>query len=123
MKVKILDMSEDALKRGLGLIDSNYKRSVQRGSRSEASASQARGNITGVLDYSALGDCDMIVEAVFEDMDVKKDIFKKVDSVAKPGAFLCSNTSALNIDAIASVTARPQYVMGTHFFSPANVMK
>merc|ERR1719174_3390230 len=65
----------------------------------------------------------MIVEAVFEDMDTKKDIFKKLDAVAKPGAFLCSNTSALNIDTIASVTSRPEYVMGTHFFSPANVMK
>merc|ERR1711881_197506 len=86
-------------------------------------AQKARSNITGVLDYAALADCDMIVEAVFEDMDVKLDIFKKLDAVAKPGAFLCSNTSALNVDKIASATKRPEFVMGTHFFSPANVMK
>jgi len=123
MQVKILEVNAEALRRGLALVDANYDRSVKRGSRTAASAAQVRSKITGILDYAQLGDCDLIIEAVFEDMDVKKEIFRKLDAVAKPGAFICSNTSALDIDEIASATSRPEFVMGTHFFSPANVMK
>ena len=77
--------------------------------------------VAGTTDYAAFGDCDIVVEAVFEDMDVKKEIFSKLDQVTKPGALLCSNTSALDIDEIAAATSRPELVMGVHFFSPANV--
>src|SRR5205823_6552011 len=79
--------------------------------------------LTGALDLSALADCDLVIEAVFERMDVKKEIFAKLDAIAKPGAILATNTSGLNIDEIASVTKRPEAVIGLHFFSPANVMK
>ncbi len=79
--------------------------------------------LTGALDMSALADCDLVIEAVFERMDIKKDIFTKLDAICKPGAILATNTSGLNIDEIASVTKRPEAVIGLHFFSPANVMK
>src|SRR6185312_5511083 len=81
------------------------------------------GYLQPTLDFAALADCDLIIEAVFENMDVKKEIFGKLDKIAKPGAILASNTSYLNIDEIAASTARPQDVLGLHFFSPANVMK
>jgi 3-hydroxyacyl-CoA dehydrogenase len=123
MSVTISEVDETALNRGIGLIKSNYERSVSRGSRTKESAAEAFGRIKGSVGYADLGQCDLIVEAVFEDMSVKKEIFKKLDQIAKPGAFICSNTSALDIDEIASVTSRPEFVMGTHFFSPANVMK
>jgi len=123
MKVVLLDMDPAGLERGMGLIQSNYARSVKRGSRSQKSVDEALGNIEGTTDYAAFGDCDIVVEAVFEDMDVKKQIFSKLDQVTKPGALLCSNTSALDIDEIAAATSRPELVMGVHFFSPANVMK
>jgi len=96
---------------------------VKSGSRSAAWAEKARGRIKGTTQYSDMSQADLIVEAVFEDMDIKKKIFKQLDSICKPGAFLCSNTSFLDIDEIASVTSHPELVMGTHFFSPANVMK
>src|SRR6202042_3937258 len=79
--------------------------------------------LSGALDLSALADCDLIIEAVFERMDVKKEIFTKLDAICKPGAILATNTSGLNIDEIASVTKRPEAVIGLHFFSPANVMR
>ena len=79
--------------------------------------------LTGSLDLYALADCDLVIEAVFERMDIKKDIFTKLDAICKPGAILATNTSGLNIDEIASVTKRPEAVIGLHFFSPANVMK
>jgi 3-hydroxyacyl-CoA dehydrogenase len=123
ISVVLMDVNEKGLERGLALIESNYARSVKRGSRTQQSVDACRARIVGTLMYEDLAQCDMIVEAVFEDMDTKKQIFRKLDEVAKPGAFICSNTSMLDIDAIAAETSRPEYVMGTHFFSPANVMK
>jgi 3-hydroxyacyl-CoA dehydrogenase len=108
------------LKKGLALIQSNFNRSRRLSDEQKA---EYFSRITGATDYAAVADCDLVVEAVFESMDVKKQIFGELDKVCKPGAFMCSNTSALNIDEIASATSRPEYVMGTHFFSPANVMK
>lgn len=122
ISVTLMDADEKGLQRGLALIDSNYKRSVERGSRSQASVDMARSLLKGTLRYEDLADCDLVVEAVFEEMSIKKEIFQRLDMVCKPGAFICSNTSALDIDAIAGVTKRPEFVMGTHFFSPANVM-
>src|SRR3712207_8152357 len=84
---------------------------------------QAMGLLNPTLDFGALGECDLIIEAVFENMDVKKEVFGKLDRIAKPGAILASNTSYLDIDEIAASTSRPEDVLGLHFFSPANVMK
>jgi 3-hydroxyacyl-CoA dehydrogenase len=81
------------------------------------------GHLSGSLSLEALADCDLVIEAVFEDMDIKKDVFRRLDAICRPGAILASNTSYLNIDEIASVTRRPEDVIGLHFFSPANVMK
>jgi 3-hydroxyacyl-CoA dehydrogenase len=118
--VTIVEVKQDALDRGLGVIRRNYERS--RTAKPEET--EARMNrLTGSLDMSALADCDLIIEAVFERMDIKKDIFAKLDAICKPGAILATNTSGLNIDEIASVTKRPEAVIGLHFFSPANVMK
>nr|QJU71803.1 peroxisomal bifunctional protein [Gambierdiscus pacificus] len=121
--VTLLDMSEGALQKGMGAIKSNWERSVKRGSRTADSVAKSLSLIKGTVDYKDFSQCDLVVEAVFEDIETKKQIFQKLDEVCKPGAFMCSNTSALNIDAIASATKRPEFVMATHFFSPANVMK
>mmetsp|Transcript_91882 Transcript_91882/g.205273 ORF Transcript_91882/g.205273 Transcript_91882/m.205273 type:complete len:720 (-) Transcript_91882:56-2215(-) len=123
MSVKILDLSETALQKGMATIKSNYERSVQRGSRSKEAVAKSLALLTGTSNYEDFKDCDLVVEAVFEDMDTKIKIFETLDKVCKPGAFMCSNTSALNVDRIAGATKRPEFVMGTHFFSPANVMK
>ncbi len=123
LPVVLLEASQDALDAGLLKVRANYDISVQRGSRSQAQVDKAVGLITPTLNYADLGDCDIVIEAVFENMAVKKDIFAKLDKVAKAGAVLASNTSALSIDEIASATNRPGDVIGTHFFSPANVMK
>ena len=120
INVKICDISAEGLAKGLALIESNFNRSRRL---SDVQKAEYFGRITGTVSMEDLGDADLVVEAVFEDMDVKKEIFAKLDTICKPGAFICSNTSALDIDEIASVTSRPEYVMGTHFFSPANVMK
>lgn len=119
----VLEVTEGALQKGMATIKSNWERSVKRGSRTPESVAKSASILKGTLDYKDLSQCDLVVEAVFEDMETKKQIFKKLDEVCKPGAFICSNTSALNVDAIAGVTKRPEFVMGTHFFSPANVMK
>jgi 3-hydroxyacyl-CoA dehydrogenase len=121
--VTILEMSQEALDRGLGMIDKNYAISVSRGSLSEEVKAKRMALFTGTTDYADLAECDIIIEAVFEDMAVKKDVFGRLDKVAKPGAVLASNTSYLDVDAIAATTSRPQDVLGLHFFSPANVMK
>jgi len=121
--VTILEMSEEALKRGLGVIEKNYATSVQRGSLSEEKKAERMGRLTGTTDYADLSDCDLIIEAVFEEMPIKKEVFGKLDKIAKPGAVLASNTSYLDVDEIAASTSRPQDVLGMHFFSPANVMK
>jgi 3-hydroxyacyl-CoA dehydrogenase len=121
--VKIMDATQEALDRGMERIRSNYATSVRRGSLKEDEMNRRLARIHPVAGYDDIKDCDVVIEAVFEEMDVKKPIFAKLDEVMKPGALLFSNTSALDIDQIAAVTKRPQDVAGTHFFSPANVMK
>ncbi len=121
--VKILEASPDALDRGLARIRANYETSVRRGSLSEAEMSRRLGLIEPVSSYDAIGACDVVIEAVFERIPVKEEVFKKLDLVMKPGALLFSNTSGIDIDIMANATTRPQDVAGTHFFAPANVMK
>jgi 3-hydroxyacyl-CoA dehydrogenase len=121
--VTIVEVKQDALDRGLGVIRKNYERTASRGGISAGDVEKRMGLIKGSLDMNDLRSADMVIEAVFERMDIKKDIFQKLDSICKPGAILATNTSALNIDEIAAVTRRPEAVIGLHFFSPANVMK
>jgi 3-hydroxyacyl-CoA dehydrogenase len=121
--VKIVEVQEAALERGLKVIRSNYERTASRGGITPAQVEERMALIKGSLSMNDLADVDMVIEAVFERMDVKKDIFAKLDAICKPGAILATNTSGLNIDEIASVTKRPEAVIGLHFFSPANVMK
>ncbi len=121
--VKLLEASREALDRGLGTIRRNYSASVTRGSLAPEAMERALAQIDGVTDYAALAEADIVIEAVFEDMKVKQDVFTRLDAVCAPQAILATNTSSLDIDAIAEVTSRPQNVIGTHFFSPANVMK
>lgn len=121
--VTVLEMNPEALERGLGVIKKNFDIQVSRGRMSAAEVDQRMALLTGTLAYEDLGQADLIIEAVYENLDVKKDIFIKMDAVAKAGAILASNTSALDVDAIASATRRPEDVIGMHFFSPANVMR
>ena len=121
--VTIVETREDALIRGLGMVRSNYQRSANRGRFAQDEVDTRMALIDGALDIRKLDDCDLVIEAVFEDMDLKKGIFSELDKICKTDAILATNTSALNIDEIASVTSRPQDVIGLHFFSPANVMK
>lgn len=121
--VTLVDISREALDRGLGVIARNYETSVKRGSLGEAQAAAALARISGTTDYNTIADVDIAVEAVFEKMDLKQSIFRRLDAVLKPGAILATNTSSLDIDAIAEVTGRPGDVIGVHFFSPANIMK
>jgi 3-hydroxyacyl-CoA dehydrogenase len=121
--VTIVEMSQEALDRGAGVMLKNYQATASKGKMTEAQVGQAMGLLNPTLDFDALADCDLIIEAVFENMDVKKEIFGRLDRICKPGAILASNTSYLNIDEIAASTSRPQDVVGLHFFSPANIMK
>jgi 3-hydroxyacyl-CoA dehydrogenase len=121
--VRILELSPEALARGLAVIRRNYAASVSRGSLTQQRADRALSLIHGVTDYGALDEADIVVEAVFEDMNVKQEVFARLDRVAAPQTILATNTSTLDIDAIAAVTSRPAKVVGTHFFSPANVMR
>jgi 3-hydroxyacyl-CoA dehydrogenase len=121
--VRLLELSAEALERGLALVRKNYAASVSRGSLTEERAERALALIRGVTDYGELGAADILIEAVFEDLQVKQEVFARLDRVAAPHAILATNTSTLDIDAIAAATTRPQQVVGTHFFSPANVMK
>jgi len=121
--VTIVETNREALDRGLGTIRKNYENTARKGRLTEEAVEQRCGLIQGTLDMSDLADCDLIIEAVFENMAVKKDIFTRLDGIAKPGAILASNTSALDLNEIAYVTSRPESVIGLHFFSPANVMK
>jgi 3-hydroxyacyl-CoA dehydrogenase len=121
--VKIMDATKEALDRGMERIRANYATSVRRGSLQEDEMNRRLARIHPVADYDDVKDADVVIEAVFEEMDVKKPVFAKLDAVMKPGALLFSNTSALNIDELASMTSRAKDVAGTHFFSPANVMK
>lgn len=121
--VQLVELSQDALDRGLGQIRKNYAASVTRGSLTQADMDRALSLIKGVTEYEALAGADLVIEAVFEDMKVKKEVFARLDAVCGPNAILATNTSSLDIDVIAEATQRPQNVIGTHFFSPANVMK
>ena len=121
--VTIIEMEQDALDRGTGVMRKNYEASAAKGKLTVEQVSKAMGLLTPTLDFAALADCDLIIEAVYENMEVKKDVFGRLDKIAKPGAILASNTSYLNIDEIAASISRPGDVVGTHFFSPANVMK
>jgi 3-hydroxyacyl-CoA dehydrogenase len=121
--VKILEVSQEALDRGMARIRGNYETSVKRGSLSEVEMNRRLGLIEPVQSYGAIGQCDVVIEAVFERISVKEEVFAKLDQVMKPGALLFSNTSGIDIDIMANATKRPQDVAGTHFFAPANVMK
>ncbi len=121
--VTLVEVQAEALERGLKVIRGNYERTASRGGITAAQVEERMALITGSLDMNALATVDLVIEAVFERMDVKKEIFTKLDAICKPGAILATNTSGLNIDEIASVTKRPEAVIGLHFFSPANVMK
>jgi 3-hydroxyacyl-CoA dehydrogenase len=121
--VTIVEMAQEALDRGTGVIRKNYEASASKGRIKPEQAEAAMGALTPTLDFSALADCDLIIEAVYENMDVKKEIFAKLDAICKAGAILASNTSYLDVNEIAAATKRPEDVVGMHFFSPANVMK
>ena len=121
--VTIVEMDRQALDRGSGVMRKNYEVSAAKGRLEPGQVEKAMSLLTTTLDFGALNDCDLVIEAVYENLDVKKAIFTRLDRIAKPGAMLASNTSFLSIDEIASVTQRPQDVLDMHFFSPANVMK
>ena len=122
-EVKIVDTSQEGLDRGLAVVRGNYQRSSDKGRFPQDEVEARMGRFHGTLAIADLADCDLIIEAVFENMDLKRKIFTELDAVMKPGAILATNTSALNIDEIAAMTKRPEDVIGLHFFSPANVMK
>ena len=121
--VIVLDQDEKNLERGIGVIEKNYQMMVDRGRLSQEMKDGVMSLITPSLNYEDLADCDIVVEAVYENLELKQEIFKKLDDVVKGDAILASNTSGLDIDAISSVTERPEKVVGTHFFSPANIMR
>jgi 3-hydroxyacyl-CoA dehydrogenase len=121
--VTVVETSQDALERGLSKIKSNYAATVSKGRLSQGDMDKRMGLIHGTLNLAQAADADIVIEAVFERMDVKQDIFRKLDAVVQQGAILATNTSTLDVDAIAAATTRPQDVVGTHFFSPANVMR
>ncbi|MDX5329898.1 MAG: 3-hydroxyacyl-CoA dehydrogenase NAD-binding domain-containing protein [Caulobacteraceae bacterium] len=121
--VVLIEVKQEALDRGLATIRKNYERTASRGGITAEQVEERCALITGSLEMESLSDVDLVIEAVFERMDIKKDIFTKLDAICKPGAILATNTSGLDIDEIASVTKRPESVIGLHFFSPANVMR
>jgi len=121
--VVLLETRQDALDKGVATIRSNYEASAKKGKLKVEQLQERMGLITPTLDYADLKDCDMVIEAAYEDMAVKEEVFRKLDAVMKPGAILATNTSTLDIDRIALFTSRPEDVIGTHFFSPANVMR
>ena len=121
--VKILETKQEALDRGIATIKKNYEAQVKKGKLKEDKYAQRMALLTSTLSYDEIKDADLVIEAVFEEMGVKEAVFKQLDAVMKPGAILASNTSTLDVNAIANFTKRPQDVIGMHFFSPANVMK
>jgi 3-hydroxyacyl-CoA dehydrogenase len=121
--VKITDATQDALDRGMARIRANYQTSVRRGSLAQDEMERRLARIEPVLGYDKIGDCDVVIEAVFEQIPVKEAVWKQLDAVMRPGALMYSNTSGIDIDIMANATKRPQDVAGTHFFAPANVMK
>ena len=121
--VKMLEMKQDALDRGIATIRKNYEAQVKKGKLKQDKYEERMSLLSTTLSYDDLKDADMVIEAVFEEMGVKENVFKELDRVMKPGAILASNTSTLDMNKIAAFTKRPQDVIGTHFFSPANIMK
>jgi 3-hydroxyacyl-CoA dehydrogenase len=121
--VKMLEVKQEALDKGLGIMRKNYEAQVAKGKLKQGVLDERWKLLTTTLDYAALKDCDLVIEAVFEDLGVKEKVFKQLDAVMKKGAILASNTSTLDVDKIAAFTKRPEDVVGLHFFSPANVMK
>src|SRR5262249_43994437 len=115
--VTVVEVAQEALDRGLSVVRKNYEATASRGRLTQADVEKRMGLITGTTDFTAAADADIVIEAVFEEMPIKKEVF------AKPDAVLASNTSTLDVDEIASATRRPESVIGTHFFSPANVMR
>lgn len=123
LPVTIVETKQEALDRGIATIRKNYENSAKKGRFTMEEVEKRMGLLTGSLDMNDLADCDLVIEAVFENMDIKKDVFGKLDKIVKQGAILATNTSALNIDEIATAVKRPEAVIGLHFFSPANVMR
>jgi len=121
--VHIIDQDEKNLKRGVSVIEKNYDFMVNKGRLSPEQKDAVFGLVSSSLDYKDVSDCDIVIEAVYENLELKHEIFKSLDTHVKEGAILASNTSGLDIDSIASVTSRPELVVGTHFFSPANIMR
>jgi 3-hydroxyacyl-CoA dehydrogenase len=121
--VTIVETAQEALDRGVATVRRNYDNTAKKGRLTAADVTTRMGLLSPGLKLDALSDCDLIIEAVFENMEIKKEVFGKLDKIAKPGAILASNTSYLDIDEIASATGRPDHVLGMHFFSPANVMR
>ena len=121
--VTVVEVAPEALDRGLGIVRKNYEATASRGRLTAADVEKRMGLITGTTDWNAVKDADIVVEAVFEEMPIKKEVFAKLDGLAKPDAILATNTSTLDVNEIASATKRPESVIGTHFFSPANVMR
>src|SRR4030095_10592360 len=121
--VTVVEGAQDALDRGLGIVRKNYEATASRGRLTAADVEKRVGLIQGTTDWNAVRDADIVIEAVFEEMPVKKEVFAKLDGLAKPDAVLATNTSTLDVDEIASATKRPESVIGMHFFSPANVMR
>jgi 3-hydroxyacyl-CoA dehydrogenase len=121
--VILIEAIQEALNRGIGIIEKNYTDSARKGRMTEDDVTERLSLLTGSLDYQSLADVDLIIEAVFEDMDLKKSVFEKIDDICRPGCVLATNTSYLDINEIAAVTSRPEDVIGLHFFSPANIMR
>jgi 3-hydroxyacyl-CoA dehydrogenase len=121
--VTVVEVAKDALDRGLGIVRKNYEATASRGRLTTADVEKRMALITGTTDFNAIKDADIVIEAVFEEMPIKKEVFAKLDGIAKPDAVLATNTSTLDVNEIASATRRPESVVGMHFFSPANVMR
>ena len=121
--VTIIEAKKENLDRGVSIIRKNYENTAKKGRLTQDDVEKRMGLLTPSMEMEALADCDMIIEAVFELMEIKKEVFAKLDKIAKPGAILATNTSYLDVNEIAAVTSRPESVIGTHFFSPANVMR
>jgi 3-hydroxyacyl-CoA dehydrogenase len=121
--VTVVEVAQDALDRGLGVVRKNYEATASRGRLTMQDVEKRMELISGTTDWSKIADADIVVEAVFEEMPIKKEVFAKIDGICKPGAVLATNTSTLDVDEIASATKRPADVIGMHFFSPANVMR
>lgn len=121
--VTVVEVNKEALDRGLGVIRKNYENTAKRGRLKPEDVERRMSLLKGSLDMQDLADCDLVIEAVFEDMDIKKGVFARLDEIVKQGAILATNTSYLDVNEIAAATRRPEYVIGLHFFSPANIMR